>query len=123
MLGVNEFLSPRADGITHYGITEELCNKYEALERMQFEDISEKERELTLGLFGAKDDIVNCSEEYRLHYTRYSSFNGGHGLSENDIKNTLLPEIYKNKKQFDLATSKISLNFTTLNLKQKKLVG
>lgn len=97
-LGVNEFFSPRADGITHYGITEELCDKYEELELTQFEDISDEERELTLGLFGTMDDIVNCSEEYKLHYSRYSSFNGGHRLSENDIKNTLLSEIEKCRK-------------------------
>lgn len=97
-LGVNEFFSTRADGITHYEITEELCNKYEELEFAQFEDISDEERELTLGLFGTTDDIVNCSEEYKLHYTRYSSFNGGHRLSENDIKNSLLSEIEKYRK-------------------------
>lgn len=97
-LGVNEFFSPRADGMTHYEITEELCERYEKLELTQFENLSDKERELTLGLFGTTDDIVNCSEEYKHHYTRYRRFSGGHRLSENDIKNTLLPEIEKCRK-------------------------
>ena len=85
-LGINEFFSPRADGATHYEITEELCDRYEAMENGQFDNLTEEEREITLGLFGTSDDVINCSEEYKQHYTHFSQFNGGHRLTENDIK-------------------------------------
>ncbi len=92
-LGTNEFFSPRADGATHYEITEELCDRYEEVERGQFDNITDEEREITLGLFGLAGDVVDCSKEYIEHYTRQSFFHGGHRLAEMDIKFTLLYEI------------------------------
>ena len=97
-LGTNEFFSPRADGATHYEITEDLCDRYEELERTQFDNITDHEREITLGLFGAADEVVDCSEEFRQHYTRFSRFDGGHRLTERDIRNVLLYEIEKFRK-------------------------
>ena len=100
-LGMNKFLSPRADGATHYEITTWLCDKYELLESTQFDNITDEEREITLGLFGVMDNVVDCQDEYRLHYTRFSKFNGGHHLTDMDIKMTLLYEIeqYRNQLQ------------------------
>lgn len=92
-LGTNEFFSPRADGATHYEITEELCDRYEELEKGQFDGITDEERAITLGLFGLSDDVVDCSAEYERHYTRYSTFHGGHRLTEKNIKFPLLYEI------------------------------
>ena len=97
-LGTNEFFSPRADGATHYEITEDLCDRYEELERTQFYNITDHEREITLGLFGTADDVVDCSEEFRQHYTRFSRFDGGHRLTERDIRSVLLYEIEKFRK-------------------------
>lgn len=92
-LGRNEFFGPRKDGATHYEITEELCDRYEALEREQFVDISDAEREITLGLFATEDDVVDCAEEYCEHYTRCQYFDGGHRLNQDNIHFTLIPAI------------------------------
>lgn len=100
-LGVNEFFSPRTDGTTHYEITEELCDKYEALESSQFDNLTDDERAITIGLFCTADDVVNCSDEYKQHYTQLSHFNGGHRLTENDIKFTLLYEIEQFRKKME----------------------
>lgn len=97
-IGINKFFSPREDGATHYEITADLCDRYEELERIQFDNLTENEQALTIGLFGTADDIVNCSEEYKLHYTHFDCFNGGHRLSENDITNTIIPVIEKHRK-------------------------
>ena len=97
-LGVNEFFSPRTDGATHYEITEDLCDKYEALECTQFDNITTEERKITLGLFGNADDVVDCSEEFRQHYTKFSRFDGGHRLTEREIRYVLLYEIEKFRK-------------------------
>ena len=94
-LGINKFLSARTDGATHYEITTKLCDRYEELERTQFEGITDAEREITLGLFGIADDVVNCMDEYQQHYTRCKRFYGGHRLSEDNIKFTLLYDIEK----------------------------
>lgn len=98
-LGINKFFSPRTDGATHYEITEELCDRYEELENGQFDNLADEEREITLGLFGTADDVINCSEEYQQHYTRFSQFDGGHRLTEKDIKFTLLYEIEQYREQ------------------------
>lgn len=71
-LGVNEFFSQRSDGATQYEITEELCVRYEALESGQFDNLTNHEREITFGLFGKDDDVVDCSNEYRQYYSRFS---------------------------------------------------
>ena len=97
-LGKNEFFSPRTDGATHYEITENLCDRYEDLERTQFDNITDHEREITLGLFGIADDVANCSEEFRQHYAKISRFNGGHRLTEREIRDVLLYEIEKFRK-------------------------
>lgn len=98
-LGVNEFFSPRADGATHYEITEELCDRYEELERDQFDGLTDEEREITIGLFGLTDDVVNCAEEYKQHYTHFDEFFGGHRLTEAVIKIVLLPRIEKFREE------------------------
>lgn len=98
-LGINEFFSLRADGATHYEITEGLCDRYEDLERGQFDNLTEEEREITLGLFGTSDDVINCSEEYKQHYIHFRQFNGGHRLTENDIKCTLRILIEEHRAQ------------------------
>ncbi len=97
-LGVNKFLNIRADGATHYEITEDLCNKYEALERNQFYDLAIKESYNTLALFGTEDDLVDCSSEYKIYYERYNYFKGGHRLSEDNVKTTLFIEIEKHRQ-------------------------
>ncbi len=68
-LGITEFFSPRADGIMHYRITETLCDRYEELERTQFDNLTAEERDLTLGMFGTQDDVVNCKDEFVRHYS------------------------------------------------------
>ena len=97
-LGVQKFLNTRADGATHYEITEDLCNRYEALERNQFYDLTINESNNTLALFGTNDDLVDCSSEYKIYYKRYSYFIGGHRLSEDNVKTTLFLEIEKHRQ-------------------------
>lgn len=94
-IGQNEFFSTRADGATHYDITTDLCNRYESIERNQFEDITDHERAISMGLFGTEDDVVNCLAEYKQHYTRFGTFVGGHRLSEETVKTILIDEIEK----------------------------
>lgn len=115
-LGANEFFSPRADGATHYEITEALCDRYEELERGQFDNLTDEERRITLGFFGTADDVVNCAEQYMHHYPRISYFDGGHRLTEDDIKPALLCEI----EQFRTLDVKLEVD-DSLDLLFKKM--
>lgn len=112
-IGVCEYLTSREDGVTHYNITEELCDKYEEIERLQFEHISKEEQLCTKALFGSRDNIVDCSSEYSAYYTQLVYFDGEHSLTENDIKLTLINEVESFRKappQFEICSSESILS-------------
>ena len=92
-LGVNPFYGIRADGATEYEITPEMCDRYELLERTQFDALPTEERDITIGLFGTEDTTVDCSVEFMQYYTQLHTFRGGHRLNEEVIKEVLLPLI------------------------------
>ena len=92
-LGTHNFLNPRQDGETHYEITPELCDAYQAIEDKQFDDISPLEREHTYALFGTDDTLVQGDDEYMLHYKNANWFKGGHRLNFEVIKTIVVPLI------------------------------
>lgn len=91
--GVQSFFNERKDGIMTYEITEKLCNSYADLEADQFKGITAFDIENTYGLFGSNDDLVNCTDEYLLHYNHYLYFEGGHRLNRQNIEKDILPLI------------------------------
>ena len=90
-LGVQPFFNPRQDGATHFEITPALCDDYAKLEKSQFEHVDEEEKELTLGLFGREDELINCRDEFHQYYPHIYYFHGGHRLNEEIIKMHVLP--------------------------------
>lgn len=93
IIGMNAFYSERENGEKEYQITEELCDRYEKLEKEQFKNVTEKEKQLSVGVFGTQDDTVNCLKEYRQHYRIFKTFQGSHRLAEEDIRQVILPLI------------------------------
>lgn len=113
-LGENQFFSPRADGETEYMITEDLCDKYAALESHQFDNLTQEERDITFGMFGTDDNVVNCEQEFMTHYgpAHCHRFEGGHRLNDRNIKwdvwiavdnirKKLIEEYYENNSNDD----------------------
>lgn len=92
-IGVNSFFSPREDGKKEYEITEELCARYEQMEKCQFENLSEDDINKTIGLFGTEDTTVNNMDEYKRYYLHCHTFAGGHRLNETIIQKVILPII------------------------------
>ena len=90
-IGVCAFLNPRKDGATTYTITPELCNRYEEMERHQFDGITENTISKTWALFGEHDQVVNCREEYLQYYRNYKTFEGEHRLCFENIRDTVIP--------------------------------
>lgn len=87
-----QFFSEREDGSEYFEVSEILIQEFEEMEANLFyvDDITP---ESVIGLFGDKDDVCNCLDEYRESYSYWSSFKGGHRLTEDVITNTLLPVI------------------------------
>ena len=93
-IGVMEYLSPRQDGATSFEITEEICKGYEALEISQFDNLDTQEFALTTGLFADRDEMVDCYDEFMLHYPfRGYRYPGTHLPNFPEIKKYFLPVI------------------------------
>jgi hypothetical protein len=94
MMGEVEFLSPRKDGARSFLITEDLCNRYEALEETEFLNIPPEETGLVTGLFADHDEMVDCFDEFELHYPgRGRRYPGTHLPNYPQIKQYFLPVI------------------------------
>lgn len=89
-LGIHTFFSPRQDGVTQFEITPELCDAYAEMENTQFDAMEYNDAGITLGLFGTKDELVDCREEYLKHYSYASMFEGGHRISREVLENVIL---------------------------------
>lgn len=93
-IGVMEYLSPRQDGALTFDVTEELCDGYEAMELPQFEGLDAKETSLTTGMFADRDEMVDCYDEFMLHYPfRGHRYPGTHLPNFPEIKKYFLPVI------------------------------
>jgi predicted esterase YcpF (UPF0227 family) len=89
--GVQAFLNSRKDGATTYEVSNSLCDKYYEMERFQFEGITPFDRENTYALFGEKDNLVNCQNEYLQRYEKFEWFSGTHRLTFNDVQDLVVP--------------------------------
>lgn len=91
-LGENEYLSPRADGARTFFIDEDICSRYEAIERVEFEGLSPEEVGQTTGMFADGDELVHCGDEFGLWYPgRGVRYPGGHLPTFPELKKYLLP--------------------------------
>ncbi len=86
------FFSKREDNREYFDVTEILIHEFEEMESMLFY-LYDEAPESAIGLFGDTDEVCNCLDEYLIRFSYWSNFHGGHRLTEDIIKNTLLPVI------------------------------
>ena len=89
-LGKQEFHSVRQDGQTSFMVTKALVEEYRAVSDGRF-SIVEPER--VWGLFGTKDTMVDCFDEFAEHYPLSLHFDGEHQLNDHTFLWALLPVI------------------------------
>ena len=89
-LGKQEFHNTRQDGQTSFMVTKALLEDYRAVTDQRF-SIVEPER--VWGLFGTKDTMVNCFDEFAEHYPQSLHFDGEHQLNDHTFLWALLPVI------------------------------
>ena len=101
-MGVNEYLSPRADGALTFEVTPQICDAYEAIERTEFDGLDEAEISLTTGMFADSDELIHCGPEFERRYPgRGIIYPGKHLPIFPELKNYLAPvarEILSNPK-------------------------
>ena len=94
--GTFKFLNGRKDNAKEFRITKETIQHYFNMERHQFDNITESEREITWGLFGTEDDTTRGSYDiFKKYYSNASRFEGGHQLNDRVLHSTVLPLIKK----------------------------
>ena len=87
-LGKQEFHSVRQDGQTSFMVTKALVEEYRAVSDGRFSAV---EPERVYGLFGTKDTMVNCFDEFAAHYPQALHFDGEHQLNDHTFLWSLLP--------------------------------
>ena len=93
--GENKFFNCRQDGLQTFIIDDVLIEEYEKLADLRFENIPDGENEITFGMFGRDDDLVNDSDLFLQHYSNITWFDGGHRLNDKILKHFVVPEINK----------------------------
>ncbi|MDE6555840.1 MAG: hypothetical protein K2K55_02640 [Duncaniella sp.] len=93
--GENKFFNRRQDGVQTFIIDDALLAEYAELATRRFEKIPEGENEITFGMFGRDDDLVNDSDLFLQHYSNITWFDGGHRLNDKILKHFIVPEINK----------------------------
>jgi predicted esterase YcpF (UPF0227 family) len=95
-IGEMKYLSPRQDGALSFEITEQICEGYEALEAVEFEDLDADEIALTDGLFASDDEMVRCGPEFAERYPgRAHPYPGTHLPTFPQIRQYLLPLVVR----------------------------
>ena len=89
-LGKQEFHSVRQDGQTSFMVTKALVEEYRTVSDRRFSVV---EPERVWGLFGTKDSMVNCFDEFAEHYPQAIHFDGEHQLNDHTFLWALLPVI------------------------------
>jgi len=90
------YLSPRENGDKSFRITEEMCLGFEKLEEVEFDALSQEEKDLTIAFFADDDETVRQGPEFALHYGKPGiSYPGRHQPIFPEMKRYIVPEIKK----------------------------
>lgn len=92
-MGRNKYMSKRQDGATEFRIDKAVVERFKLMEKEQFAGVNEREKELVVGLFGDKDQVVHfqplMAELYGEERCRW--FSGEHRLNDDIVKKILIP--------------------------------
>ena len=83
--GTFKWLNGRKNHEKEFKVTHEILQHFRAMERRQFDGITEADKELCFGLFGMDDTTVNpmnACQTFLKHYPHATRFEGGHQLKE-----------------------------------------
>ena len=91
--GEHKFFNGRKDGQKTFRITRDIIQHHNQMERQQWKDITDWDREHCYGLFGINDKQVNTYDLFHKHYPHAIRFEGEHRLNEKVLRKVVLPLI------------------------------
>lgn len=96
-LGKNvAFQNKRQDGATQFKVDKQMIAEFKEIETgLSLKKVTAEEKKLVWGLFGDKDPMVNCQQEFAKAYGKehFVVFDGEHSLTDTVVKRDLLPLI------------------------------
>ena len=99
-VGKHRWLNRRLNGETEFEVTKETIEHFRGMEAHQFDGVTDEDRALCHGLFGAEDDTILASETrpvFEQHYSGMSRmFHGGHRMNAEVVCHVLIPFIREN---------------------------
>lgn len=93
MMGNQEFLSKRKDGVQKFFVDKSLQKEYRQTTLNNFSGVDDTERERVWGLFGDEDDLVDTFDLFNSHYPHAIRFHGGHRMNDHTFMHDVLPLI------------------------------
>lgn len=91
--GTYKFFNRRKDNQKEFRITREIIQHHNMIERNQFKNITDDDKEKCWGLFGIYDNVVNTYDLFHKYYPNVKRFEGEHRLNEKTLKLAVLPLI------------------------------
>ena len=96
-MGRMEFRNKREDGAKDFKVDKEMIQEFKQVEKDNFQDITNEEKQLVWGIFGTQDKLVNCQADFRKHYgaAQMRLFEGGHYLNDHVLSREVMPLVNK----------------------------
>lgn len=91
--GEHQFFNRRKDNQKTFRITREIILHHNMMERQQFKNITDEQKQTCWGLFGINDPTVNTYDLFRKYYPNATRFEGEHRLNEKVLRKTVIPLI------------------------------
>lgn len=91
--GEHKFFNRRKDNLKTFRVTRELIQHHNQIERQQFKNITNDDKEKCYGLFGINDPVVNTYDAFHKHYPNATRFEGEHRLNEKVLHKVVSPLI------------------------------
>ncbi len=99
--GVHKFFNRRKDNQKEFKITRDIIQHHNMIERQQFKEITDDDREKCFGLFGINDPLVNTYDLFHKHYPNASRFEGEHRLNDKILRKVVIPLIEEIRKKVE----------------------
>lgn len=99
--GVHKFYNRRKDNQKEFKVTREIIQHHNMIERQQFKDITDDDKEKCFGLFGINDPVVKTYDLFRKHYPNATRFEGEHRLNDKVLRKVVIPLIEEIRKKIE----------------------
>lgn len=91
--GEHKFFNRRKDNQKTFRVTREIIQHHNQIERAQFKDITDDDKQRCYGLFGINDPVVHTYDLFHKHYPNATRFEGEHRLNEKVLRKVIIPLI------------------------------